>query len=135
MLKKCFTKLIEKAKEARLKAYVPYSKFSVGSAVLTNDGFIFTGCNIENISFGLSICAERVAIFKAISAGYQEFKAIAIVGNTRGPCTPCGACRQVMIEFSPEMDVIMTNLQNEIKIKKANKLLPNAFIKQSIKEK
>jgi len=133
-LKKYFIRLIEKAKEARLKAYAPYSKFIVGSAVMTDDGFIFTGCNVENISFGLSICAERVAIFKAISAGYQKFKAIAIVGNTRGPCTPCGACRQVMIEFSPEMDVIMTNLQNEIKIKKANKLVPNAFINQSIKE-
>jgi len=127
-LKKYFTKLIEKAKEARLKAYAPYSKFIVGSAVMTDDGFIFTGCNVENISFGLSICAERVAIFKAISAGYQKFKAIAIVGDTRGPCVPCGACRQVMIEFSPEMDVIMTNLQNEITIQKAKELLPNAFI-------
>jgi len=133
-LKKYFSELIEKAKEARLKAYAPYSKFMVGSAVITDEGYIFTGCNIENISFGLSICAERVAIFKAISAGYQEFKAIAIVGNTIEPCSPCGACRQVMIEFSPEMDVIMTNLQNEMKIKKANKLLPNAFIEQSIKE-
>jgi len=127
-LKKYFIRLIEKAKEARLKAYAPYSKFIVGSAVMTDDGFIFTGCNVENISFGLSICAERVAIFKAISAGYQKFKAIAIVGDTRGPCVPCGACRQVMIEFSPEMDVIMTNLQNEIKIQKAKELLPNAFI-------
>jgi len=126
-LKKYFSTLIEKAKETRLKAYAPYSKFIVGSAVMTDDGFIFTGCNIENISFGLSICAERVAIFKAISAGYQKFKAIAIVGDTRGPCVPCGACRQVMIEFSPEMDVIMTNLQNEIKIQKAKELLPNAF--------
>jgi len=126
-LKKYFIRLIEKAKEARLKAYAPYSKFIVGSAVMTDDGFIFTGCNVENISFGLSICAERVAIFKAISAGYQKFKAIAIVGDTRGPCVPCGACRQVMIEFSPEMDVIMTNLQNEIKIQKAKELLPNAF--------
>jgi len=133
-MKKYFSELIEKAKKARIKAYAPYSKFVVGSAVMTDDGFIFTGCNIENISFGLSICAERVAIFKAISAGYQKFKAIAIISNTIEPCTPCGACRQVMIEFSPEMDVIMTNLQNETKIEKANKLLPNAFIKQSIKE-
>jgi cytidine deaminase len=127
-LKKYFSELIEKAKEARLKAYIPYSKFAVGSAVMTDDGIIFTGCNIENASFGLSICAERVAIFKAISAGYQKFKAIAIVCDTIEPCSPCGACRQVMIEFSPEMDVIMTNLHNEIKIKKANKLLPNPFI-------
>ena len=127
-MKKYFSRLIEKAKEARLKAYTPYSQFTVGSALLTDNGFIFTGCNVENISFGLSICAERVAIFKAISAGYQKFEAIAIVGDTRGPCVPCGACRQVMIEFSPEMDVIMTNLQNEIKIQKAKELLPNAFI-------
>lgn len=132
-MKKYFQKLIEKATKVRLIAYSPYSKFAVGSAVMTEDGSIFTGCNIENASFGLSICAERVAMFKAISAGHNVFKAIAIIGNTKGTCTPCGACRQVMMEFSPEMDVIMTNLHHKIKIKKAKELLPDAFQSQDIK--
>ncbi len=101
---------------------------------MTDDGSIFTGCNIENASFGLSVCAERVAIFKAISSGYKTFKAIAIIGNTKGSCTPCGACRQVMIEFSSEMDVLMINLHHKIKIKKAKQLLPDAFHSQDIED-
>ncbi|HNR65601.1 MAG TPA: cytidine deaminase [Atribacterota bacterium] len=126
-MKDIFQKLLDEAKEARLKAYAPYSKFTVGSAVLTEDGTIFTGCNIENVSLGLSICAERVAIFKAVADGYKNIKAIAIIGDTEEPCSPCGACRQVMVEFSPNMDVIMSNLQNKIKIIKAIELLPDAF--------
>jgi len=133
VMKNSFRKLIEEAAGARLNAYAPYSEFAVGSAVLTDNGSIFTGCNIENASFGLSICAERVAIFKAISSGSKTFKAIAIVGNTKGSCAPCGACRQVMIEFSPEMDVIMSNLHYDIKIKKVKELLPDAFQSQDMK--
>ncbi|MBN2394908.1 MAG: cytidine deaminase [Candidatus Atribacteria bacterium] len=127
MKKLLISKLIEKAKEARLKAYSPYSKFSVGAAIMTDNGTIFTGCNIENQSLGLSICAERVAIFKAISEGYRKFKALAIVVDTKNPCSPCGACRQVMAEFSVEMDVIMANLQNEIEIRKVKDLIPDVF--------
>lgn len=126
-MNKNIKKLIDKAKEARKNAYAPYSGFKVGSAVLTSDGKIFNGCNIENASFGLSICAERVALFKAISKGYRSFKAMAIICNTEKPCTPCGACRQVMIEFSPEMDVIMCNFHDEIITKKAKLLIPDAF--------
>ena len=122
-----YEKLLSKAKEARLIAYAPYSKFKVGSALLLDDGTIITGCNIENVSFGLSICAERVAIFKAISSGYKTLKAMAIIGDTMEPCSPCGACRQVMVEFSPNMLVIMSNLQNKTKIIKAKDLLPDYF--------
>ncbi len=126
-MKKNIEELIEKAIESRNKAYAPYSSFKVGAAVLTNDDKIFTGCNIENVSLGLSVCAERVAIFKAISCGYKSFKAIAIICDTEKPCSPCGACRQTMIEFSPEMDVIMCNFQNKAIIKKAKQLVPDAF--------
>ncbi len=126
-MKEIYQKLIDQAKEARLKAYVPYSNFAVGSALMTENGTIFSGCNIENVSLGITICAERVTIYKAISNGFKSFKAIAIVGDTEEPCSPCGACRQVMIEFSPNMEVIMTNLQNMIEIVKAKDLLPFAF--------
>jgi len=126
-LEKYIENLIKKAKEARKKAYAPYSGFKVGSAALTDNGKIFTGCNIENASLGLSICAERVAIFNAISKGYKSFKAIAIICDTEKPCSPCGACRQAMIEFSPEMNVIMCNFQKKYIIKKAKDLIPDAF--------
>ncbi|MDD3657026.1 MAG: cytidine deaminase [Atribacterota bacterium] len=126
-MKDFFQQLIDRAREARLKAYTPYSQFRVGSAVLTENGTIFTGCNIENASLGITICAERVAIYKAISEGFKNIKAIAIIGDTEDPCPPCGACRQVMMEFAPNMDVIMSNLQNKVKIRKARELLPDAF--------
>jgi len=132
-LNKDFQKLINKAIEASLNSYAPYSKFSVGSALITKDGTIFTGCNIENASLGLSICAERVAIYKAVSSGYKSFKALAIIGDTDDPCTPCGACRQVMLEFSPDMEVIMTNLHQKIKITKAKELLPDMFQGENLK--
>ncbi|MBM7636921.1 cytidine deaminase [Streptococcus saliviloxodontae] len=93
------TDLIQVAKQASQHAYVPYSKFPVGAAVRTNDDTIFKGCNVENASFGLTNCAERTAIFKAVSEGHRQFKEIAIYGETAQPISPCGACRQVMTEF------------------------------------
>ncbi len=120
-------KLKKKAKEAREKAYVPYSEFPVGAALLTLDGNIYTGCNIENASFGLTNCAERTSIFKAVSAGETEFKAMAIVGDTPGPVSPCGACRQVMNEFSPEMDIHLYNLAEDKEFTTAAELLPGFF--------
>ncbi len=133
-MKKLILSLIKKATDARLKAYAPYSNFTVGAALMTDKGAIFTGCNIENASLGLSICAERVAIQKAVSAGYTTFKALAVVCDTEKPCSPCGACRQVMTEFSPEMDVIMVNLHHDLKIMKAKELLPDAFSDHDVKE-
>jgi len=118
--------LIQAAIEARKNAYAPYSRFKVGAAVLTREGKIFTGCNVENASYGLSMCAERVAIFKAVSEGYKNFIAIAVVADTDDPVKPCGACRQVMAEFG-NFDVVMSNLKGDLKIMKVSELLPEAF--------
>jgi cytidine deaminase len=97
--------LIAAATNARHLAYVPYSGFAVGAAVSANDGAIFSGCNVENVSFGLTICAERTAIFKAVSEGYREFLDLVIVADARIPVSPCGACRQVASEFSESLRI------------------------------
>ena len=131
-MKKEYEKLIKEAEKARKKAYTPYSKFKVGAAVLCDDGKIFSGCNIENVSFGLTICAERVAFFKAISEGSTKFKAIAVIGNTDKPCSPCGSCRQVISEFSEDIPLIMANLKGDVRIKKIKELLPEAFGKNDL---
>jgi cytidine deaminase len=131
-VKEEFEKLVKEAEKVRKKAYTPYSKFKVGAAVLSADGKIFTGCNIENASFGMSVCAERVAIFKAISEGSTEFEAIAVIGDTDKPCSPCGACRQVISEFSENILLIMANLKGDVKIKKIRELLPEAFGKKDL---
>ncbi|MFN2363451.1 MAG: cytidine deaminase [Halarsenatibacteraceae bacterium] len=127
MDKEIIEKLKQKAQEAREQAYVPYSEFPVGAALLTVNGNIYTGCNIENASFSLTNCAERTAIFKAVSAGETEFKAMAIVGDTPGPVSPCGACRQVMNEFSPEMGIHLYNLAEAKEFTTAAELLPGFF--------
>ncbi|MBU1035561.1 cytidine deaminase [bacterium] len=131
-VKEEFKKLIKEAEKARKRAYTPYSKFQVGAAVLCADGKIFSGCNIENASFGLTVCAERVAIFKAISEGSTKFEAIAVIGDTDKPCSPCGACRQVISEFSEDIPLIMANLKGDVKIKKIKELLPEAFGKNDL---
>jgi cytidine deaminase len=122
-----YQNLISAAKDAREGAYCPYSKFKVGAAVLTGKGNIFTGCNIENASYGLTVCAERVAIFKAVSAGERNIKAIAIVLEAPDFGAPCGACRQVIYEFGKDADVIMATVNGKYEIKKIKDLLPYAF--------
>lgn len=119
--------LIDAARKAREKAYVPYSHFPVGAALLTADGQVVQGCNVENASYGLSNCAERTAIFKAVSSGHRQFAAIAIVADTESPVSPCGACRQVMSEFMPDVRVIMANLRGDIAVATVRELLPGAF--------
>ena len=131
-MKEDYKKLISEAEKARERAYTPYSKFQVGAAVLCADGKIFTGCNIENASFGLAVCAERVAIFKAISEGSTKFEAIAVIGDTDKPCSPCGACRQVISEFGEDIVLVMSNLKGDTKIMKINELLPDAFGKNDL---
>jgi cytidine deaminase len=121
--------LFEKAVEARNKSYSPYSKFAVGAALITDDGRIFTGCNIENAVYGLTVCAERTAIFKAVSEGCRKITSIAVVADTEDVCRPCGSCRQVLVEFNSKMDVLMCNLKGKIEIKKAYQLLPESFDK------
>lgn len=119
--------LIGQAIMAREKAYAPYSKFQVGAALLTIDGEIISGCNVENSSYSLANCAERTAIFKAVAQGTRTFRAIAVVGSSEDYCTPCGACRQIMVEFAPEMQVYMANPAGEYKMLTAAELLPEYF--------
>ena len=103
------TTLIQSARQALKHAYAPYSKFRVGAAVLADNGRVFCGCNIENASFGLTVCAERVAVFNAISAGARRLKAIAVVSDSRGSIPyPCGACLQVLAEFAPDIRIILS---------------------------
>lgn len=119
-------KLMDCAIKARENAYSPYSHFAVGAALLCEDGTLYEGCNIENASYGLTNCAERTAIFKAVSEGHTKFKALAVVADTEGPCAPCGACRQVMAEFKIPL-IIMGNLMGNIKIVTMEELLPFSF--------
>lgn len=119
--------LLQEAKLASNQAYVPYSNFPVGAAILTETGEVFSGCNVENSSYGLTICAERVAVTKAVSAGFKSFRAIAIYAAIEDPISPCGACRQVLSEFGNEIDVVMGNIQETYIIAKTKELLPGAF--------
>lgn len=118
--------LIQAAREAREKAYAPYSGFKVGAAVLSRDGRIFSGCNVENASYGLTNCAERTAVFKAVSEGGTQLTALAVIADTRKPVAPCGACRQVMAEFGIEK-IIMCNTKGERHIATLDQLLPAVF--------
>jgi len=120
--------LIEKAKEVSKNAYAPYSKFRVGACVLAASGNTYIGCNVENASYGLAICAERNAIFNAIANGEKAISAIAIYSPDMDNCLPCGACRQVIFEFQKDKEVeIITEAKNEIIIHKINELLPGGF--------
>lgn len=122
-----YNELMEKAIQASQYAYIPYSKFPVGAALLTDTGEVFTGCNVENASYGLTICAERVALTKAISSGFRHFVAIAIYGPTKKYISPCGACRQFISEFGNNIDIVMGNRQGEFTVAKSRELLPGAF--------
>jgi homotetrameric cytidine deaminase len=124
------TRLIEAACEARIRSYAPYSGFRVGAALLAADGRVFTGGNVENASYGLSICAERSAVFRAVAEGQREFTAIAICADDPRPTPPCGACRQVLLEFAPGMTVLLAGAQGlagEVVTTTLAALLPRAF--------
>jgi len=124
--------LIACAREAREYAYAPYSCFQVGAALLGRSGRVYTGCNVENASYPAGTCAERCAVGKAVSEGEREFVAIAVIGDSQGPCAPCGICRQVLCEFNPDMRVIMTNLEGDTLILAASELLPGAFARTDL---
>lgn len=127
--KKIIQKLIEIAKEASEKAYSPYSNYKVGASLLTKSGKIYTGCNVENASFGATVCAERVAIFKAVSEGEKDFEMIAIyINDEKHIPSPCGICRQVMMEFAPNLKLILSN-GYDYEIYKLEELLPYPFSK------
>ncbi|MBB6217917.1 cytidine deaminase [Anaerosolibacter carboniphilus] len=119
--------LLQKAIEAKEKAYVPYSKFPVGAALLTKSGKVFTGCNIECASFGGTNCAERTALFKAISEGEKEIEAIAVVSDNEDYTFPCGICRQVILEFGREIKIILGNKKGQIQVFTIEDLLPKSF--------
>ena len=119
--------LIKKAKEVREIAFAPYSNFKVGAAVETDEGEIFTGCNVESASYGLTVCGERVAIWKAVSEGKLKFKRIAVVVDTEQLTPPCGACRQIIWEFCGDIPVIMSNLKGDVEVMQMSELLPRAF--------
>lgn len=121
--------LIKLARKAIKNSFAPYSKTRVGAVILCANGKIFTGCNVENVSYGLTICAERAAIFNAIAAGQKKFTKIAVASNRRRNFSPCGACRQVLAEFSPDIKIIWLDVNNKIKTKKLSQLLPFAFKK------
>ena len=120
-------KLIAAARQARDRAHAPFSEFRVGAAVRTKSGRTFGGCNVENASYGLTICAERVAVFKAISEGEREFEAIAVVTDTDTLTPPCGACRQIIWEFCGDVPVILANLKGKVERESSAKLLPRPF--------
>lgn len=127
--------LIKEATLAREKAYVPYSKFQVGAALLTTDGKIYHGCNIENAAYSMCNCAERTALFSAYAQGDHHFAMLAVIADTKGPVSPCGACRQVISELCPkDMKVILTNLNGDRTEVTVEELLPGAFSPEDLNE-
>lgn len=120
-------RLIVAARDARQRAIAPYSGFAVGAALLTADGQIVTGCNVENASFGLTMCAERVALLKALSDGHREFRLLAVVADTKAPTPPCGPCRQLLWEFCGDVQVLLANVTEETARYQLAELLPAPF--------
>lgn len=121
------SELIAAARKARRNAHAQFSNFKVGAAIRTADGTIITGCNIENATYGLTICAERVAMFKAISEGHRKFTRVAVVADTQSPTPPCGPCRQILWEFGGDLEVILANTRRETARFKLSELLPHPF--------
>ena len=126
------TELIALAKQARRKAYVPYSHYKVGAALLGKSGKVYTGCNVENASYGHTVCAERTAVLKAVSEGETEFTAIAVVTKNGG--SPCGACRQVLSEFAPKLTIYIADKNGEYRTTTMKKLLPDSFTPAHLEE-
>jgi len=119
--------LVSAARRAREHAHAAFSQFKVGAALETSDGTIVTGCNVENATYGLTICAERVAMFKAISEGHRAFTRVAVVADTEQPTPPCGACRQILWEFGGDLEVVLANLRQEKGVHRLKDLLPLPF--------
>jgi cytidine deaminase len=116
--------LVTQAIAAAERAYAPYSKFHVGAVLVGKDGRTFAGCNVENVSYGLTICAERNAVFAAVAAGCREFAKIVIVADTEVPASPCGACRQVLAEFNPDLEVVLATFRGKSELFRLSELLP-----------
>ena len=119
--------LVEAALQVRLNAFAPFSKFLVGAAIEDTDGRIHTGCNVENATYGLTLCAERVAVFKAISEGARHFRRVAVVADTDVLTPPCGACRQILWEFCGDVELVLSNLQGKTETYQLKELFPKPF--------
>lgn len=119
--------LIVAATEARANAFAPFSYFQVGAAVLAEDGTVIAGCNVESASYGLTMCAERVAVFAGVARGHRRFTRVAVVTDTPAPTPPCGACRQVLWEFAPDAEVVLANLTGTVVRYTVRELIPHAF--------
>jgi cytidine deaminase len=119
--------LLQAALSARDNAHAPYSKFHVGAAIEDSSGRVFTGCNVENASYGLTVCAERNAISKAVSEGAREFRRIAVAADTDPLTPPCGACRQVLVEFCHDLEILLVNPRGQFEVLRLKDLLPRAF--------
>ena len=132
-MSKIYAELAKAAQKAKTFAHAPYSKFRVGAALLTSSGKVYTGCNVENSSYSLTICAERTAIFKAISEGQSRFKAIAVSSDDSGFTPPCGACRQVLIDLAGNIDFVMVNAKRQLKVVPLKFLVPFAFTGKNLK--
>ncbi|HEX7722373.1 MAG TPA: cytidine deaminase [Pyrinomonadaceae bacterium] len=126
--------LIKTATDARLRSVAPFSKFMVGAALRTKDGKVFTGCNVESASYGLTVCAERVAIWKALSEGERDFTDLVIVADTEQLTPPCGTCRQIIWEFAKHAKIVLANLRGQIEEADIGHLLPKAFDARFLKE-
>lgn len=130
-----YSELLQIANKAKLNSYSPYSNFKVGAVLLSDTGNLYTGVNVENSSYGLTNCAERTAVFKAISDGEKKFKTLVLVSDAEDFITPCGACRQVLIEVcGKDLEVVMSNSDNEIRILKLEELLPLSFNKEYLEK-
>ena len=125
-------RLLEVALEAQKNAHCPFSKYPVGAAVLTADGSIFSGCNVESASFSLTCCAERVAVFKAVSEGHKRILSCSIVTTDQAPAAPCGACRQVLYEFGGDMRIVLGNPTGKVDIMQLSELLPHGFTQEHL---
>ena len=119
--------LVASARAARERALADYSGFKVGAAIETSDGTVITGCNIENATYGLTLCAERVAIFKALSEGHRQFRRIVVVADTQSPTPPCGPCRQILWEFAGDIEVVLANMERVVAMHRLSDLLPHPF--------
>ena len=126
-------RLVERARDARLRAVAEYSGFKVGAALETTDGEVITGCNIENATYGLTMCAERVAMFKALSEGHRTFRRVAVVADTMMPTPPCGSCRQILWEFAGDIEVVLANLDTITARHRMKDLLPAPFDNRFLK--
>ncbi|MEX1276787.1 MAG: cytidine deaminase [Bacteroidota bacterium] len=131
-MKAQYIELVETARRAKRRAFAPYSHFHVGAALLSGNGRIYSGCNVEISTYALTICAERTAIFKAISEGERNFKAIAVVSDDPDFTPPCGACRQVLMDLAGNIDFLMVNAKGRIKVLTMKTLLPHAFGKKNL---